>query len=175
MIFLGLDPGYARLGFGVVQTGQTGKTETKANAHSMPKYVDCGVIETPSTEKEPARLATIEAKLTELLHKYNVECCAVEKLYFGKNLTTGVSVLQARGVLLLTLHKFNIAPIEVSPNEVKKMISGFGHAGKSQMQLVVKNILKLKEIPKPDDAADGLALALYAWLYNRNHKIHRGV
>jgi len=169
MIFLGLDPGYARLGFGLVQIGQS------KNAHSMPEFLECGVIETPPSEKEAARLAMIEVKLTELLHKYQVTFCAVEKLYFGKNLTTGVSVLQARGVLLLTLHKFKLNPVEVSPAEVKKMISGFGQAGKSQIQSVVKNILKLKEIPKPDDAADGLALALYAWLHNRTHKVHRGL
>ena len=159
MLFLGLDPGYARLGYGLVRKGTNS---------GFPEYIDCGVIETHKSLSESKRLLIIEDSLHHLLNKYKVKYAAVENFHFSKNLTTGVSVLQARGVILLTLEKFNISYDSVAPTSLKKMLTGFGRAPKGQVQKMIQNILKLEKSPEPDDAADGLALSIYAWLLFKN-------
>ncbi len=158
MYFLGIDPGYARLGFGLVQC---------ENLHSNPRVVDYGVIETSSRLSEGQRLLELEKALDGMLSRQQVTLCAIEEVFFRKNLTTGVKLLQARGVILLTLARHNVEWAHMNPKQMKKMITGHGSAEKKQVQNMISRILSLKEIPQPDDAADGLSFALCAWLNYR--------
>ena len=162
MFFLGVDPGYARLGYGVISFQK---------GDNFPEFIETGVIETSADVEESQRLVIIENAINKLLNKYKIEYASVEAVFFKKNLTTGVNLIQARGVVLLCLAKKNISYFSPSPTSVKKMITGSGSAGKKQIQNMVVRLLGLKEIPKPDDAADGLALSIYAWLKNtqRSH------
>ncbi|MDH5717372.1 MAG: crossover junction endodeoxyribonuclease RuvC [Spirochaetia bacterium] len=162
MFFLGIDPGYARLGFGLIKN---------SNTQGKPVYVKAGIIETSSEKSDGERLEIIEKSLKNLIHKKNISMCAIEQVFFRKNLTTGIKLIQARGIILLTLHKNKIPIIEITPTSMKKMITGYGKAEKIQLQKMTAQILNLSEIPKPDDAADGLGLALCAWLGFRGRKI----
>ena len=159
MLFLGLDTGYARLGVGIIQKDKT---------QNQPQLVYSALIETSSQANEAERLVEVEAKLSQVLEKKIIQSCAVEQFFFKKDITTGVQLLQTRGVLLLTLQKHNIPIISISPSRLKKMITGYGKANKLQIQTMIKKILKLEELPKPDDLADALGLSLCAWLGSAN-------
>ena len=150
MIILGLDPGLATVGYGVVEKEKNDNT----------RAVDFGVILTPKDESLPARLAMIEEGINNLLNKFKPEEIAVEELFFSKNITTGIPVAHARGVMLLTCIKYCGRLYEYTPNQIKQSLTGYGKADKIQMQHVVTSLLHLSKIPRPDDAADALAVAL---------------
>jgi len=152
---LGIDPGTATVGYGVIEE-QDGQLV----------MVSCGAIKTtPSDGTAAERLQIIYAELNNLLEQFRPDSAAVEQLFFGRNITTAISVGQARGVLLLALANAGIPVAEYSPPKIKEAVSGYGNATKQQVQYMVQNILNLDEIPRPDDAADGLAVALthYQW------------
>jgi crossover junction endodeoxyribonuclease RuvC len=149
VIILGIDPGTASLGYGVVErTGQ------------RLRVVDYGVITTSSLETLPNRLESIYGCLTELIELHNPAIVAVERLFFTKNVQTAFAVGQARGVVLLAAALRDIDVREATPNEVKVATAGHGSAAKEQVQRMVQAILGLPEIPEPDDAADALAIAI---------------
>ena len=150
MIILGLDPGLATLGYGVIEK------DAKGNCRA----VDCGVVVTPKDEGLPVRLAMLEEGLCKILDKYNPDEVAIEELFFSKNITTGIAVAHARGVTLLTCVKRCGKLYEYTPMQIKQALTGYGRADKKQMQSVVASLLKLKTVPKPDDAADALGVAL---------------
>lgn len=147
---LGIDPGTATTGYGLVRLMPDGELVA----------VSFGVITTPKEESAPARLELLYDELTKLLKKFKPDTAAVEKLFFSRNVTTGIAVGQARGVVLLALQKAGVETFEYSPNEVKQAVAGYGHAEKRQMQEMVRTLLQLEKIPKPDDAADALAIAI---------------
>jgi crossover junction endodeoxyribonuclease RuvC len=120
--------------------------------------IEAGVIRTPAGEPDPARLAIIYEELSFLIAEGKPEAMAVEQLFFYQNVTTAMAVAQARGVILLAGHQLPIA--SYTPLEVKRQICGYGRAGKQQVQAMIQRLLKLKTLPKPDDAADALAVAL---------------
>ena len=122
--------------------------------------VSYGVILTPKDKTASARLEMIYDQLTDLLKKYKPETAAVEKLFFARNVTTGIAVGQARGVVMLALQKASIEIFEYTPKEVKNAVAGYGSAEKRQVQEMVRALLQLDSIPKPDDAADALAVAI---------------
>ena len=150
MIILGIDPGLATLGFGVLEK------DARGNCRAL----DCGVITTPKDEGLPVRLALLEEGLQKILHKYNPDEIAMEELFFAKNITTGIAVAHARGVALLTCVKHCGKLYEYTPLQIKQALTGYGKADKKQIQTTVTAQLKLKSIPRPDDAADALAVAL---------------
>ncbi len=150
MIILGIDPGIATLGYGVIEKDERGNF--RAVAH--------GVVTTPKEEGLPVRLAMLEERLNEILTVYHPDEVAMEELFFSKNITTGIAVAHARGVALLACVKVCGRLYEYTPMQVKQALTGYGKADKKQMQTVVTSLLRLKEIPKPDDAADALAIAL---------------
>lgn len=132
----------------------------------QPKFIDCGVITTPANIKLEERLETIYDDLTLLLKKYKPQACSLEQLFFNTNAKTALTVGQARGVIILAAQKNRIPLFEYTPLQVKVAITGYGRAHKPQMQEMVKRLLKLNSIPRPDDAADALAIALtHAYSY----------
>lgn len=150
MRILGIDPGTGILGFGVIDIVADGSF----------KLVDAGVIRTPVKEDDAVRLMTIFEELQDIITQNKPTVMSVEKLFFSKNVTTAMTVSQARGVVLLLGQQHNMQLYEYNPMEIKLAITGYGKADKKQMQEMVRTILKLKEIPKPDDAADALAAAI---------------
>ena len=150
MIILGIDPGYGTMGFGVI--------EKTARGDCVP--IDYGVVATPKDETFPVRLAKLEEGLNVIYEKYSPQEIAVEELFFTKNVTTGIQVAHARGVILLSAIKYCGRLFEYTPNEIKQALTGYGKADKIQMMHVVQSMLRLKSIPRPDDAADALAVAL---------------
>ncbi len=156
MRILGLDPGTATTGYGIIDA---------VDGELVP--VTHGVIRTSSRERDAARLLHIFQELNALLAHYQPQAAAVEQVFFGRNVTTAISVGQARGVLLLALEHAGIAAAEYSPARIKEAIVGYGNASKSQVQLMVRHILHLAETPRPDDAADGLAVAITHFHYQR--------
>ncbi len=122
--------------------------------------VSYGIISTPKEATPPARLEMLFDQLNALLKKHKPDTAAVEKLFFSKNVTTALAVGQARGVIMLCLQKAGIEPLEYTPNEVKQAVAGYGSADKRQVQEMVRALLQLDSIPKPDDAADALAVAI---------------
>lgn len=148
---IGIDPGFGRVGFGII--------EKKGNSW---RHVAHGCIETSAKDEFIDRLAEVYHELTHIIKKYKPTRGAVEELFFYKNVTTAINVGQARGVILLTLHTANLPVDEFTPLEVKQAVVGYGRAEKKQMQMMVQMQLGLKAIPKPDDAADALAVALAA-------------
>lgn len=148
MIIIGIDPGTAIVGYGVIK---------KINKNITP--IDYGCILTQKELSMPQRLAKISDDLRILIEKYNPNEMAVEDLFFFKNLKTVISVSQARGVILATAVQAKIAVFEYTPLQVKQAICSYGRASKGQVQQMVKMVYGLKEIPKPDDAADALAVA----------------
>ena len=150
MIILGLDPGLATMGYGVVEKLKNDSTAA----------VDFGVVLTPKDESLPVRLAMLEEGVNKILSKYKPDEIAVEELFFSKNITTGIPVAHARGVMLLTCIKYCGRLYEYTPNQIKQSLTGYGKADKIQMQHVVTSLLHLQKIPRPDDAADALAVAL---------------
>ena len=149
MRILGIDPGTGILGFGVIDVDK-----------GEPRLVDAGVIRTPVNEDDAVRLLTIYEELTEIIALNKPQVMSVEKLFFARNVTTAMTVSQARGVVLLTGMQAGMEIHEYTPMQIKQAITGYGKADKKQMQEMVRIILKLKAIPKPDDAADALAAAI---------------
>jgi len=150
MIILGIDPGIATLGYGVIEKDERG------NFHA----IDCGVVTTPKEEGLPVRLAMLEEGVRKILDKYHPDEVAMEELFFSKNITTGIAVAHARGVALLTCVKACGRLYEYTPMQIKQALTGYGKADKKQIQATVTSLLHLKSVPKPDDAADALAIAL---------------
>lgn len=149
MRILGIDPGTGILGFGVIDV-----------TRSKPVLVDGGVIRTPVHEDDAVRLLTIYDELTTIIKQHKPDAMSVEKLFFARNVTTAMTVAQARGVVLLTAQQAGIPIAEYTPMQIKQAITGYGKADKKQMQEMVKVLLGLTQIPKPDDAADALAAAI---------------
>ena len=150
MLVLGIDPGYGIVGFGLVSSEIYGNF----------KAVDFGVINTPKDDSITTRLETIYDAIVFLIEKYRPDYLAIEELFFNSNVTTAIKVAQARGVILLAGKKHGVKMYEYTPLQIKQAITGHGRAEKKQMQLVVQSILGLDKIPRPDDAADALAVAI---------------
>jgi crossover junction endodeoxyribonuclease RuvC len=147
---LGIDPGTATTGFGFVRLEDDGSLVA----------VDYGVILTAKEASAPARLEMLYNQLSDLLRKHHPDTAAVEKLFFSRNVTTALAVGQARGVVMLCMQQAGVEPFEYTPNEIKQAVAGYGGAQKKQIQEMVRALLQLDAIPKPDDAADALAIAI---------------
>jgi crossover junction endodeoxyribonuclease RuvC len=147
---LGIDPGTATTGYGLVRLTPGGDLEV----------VTFGVIVTPPQTPAHERLLMLYGDLKDLLSLHRPDSCAVEKLFFQRNVSTALAVGQARGVVLLAIAQAGAAVAEYTPNEVKQAVAGYGSADKRQVQEMVRTLLRLPEIPRPDDAADALAIAI---------------
>lgn len=152
---IGIDPGYGRIGVGIIRQERTALHCVSYECLTPPKGVFAD------------RLAHIHASLTDIFNNHKPNIVSIEKLYFFKNTTTAIDVSQARGVILLSARLLHIPICEFTPLQVKLSVSGYGKADKLQMQKMVKLLLSLQTIPKPDDAADALALAICASTYNK--------
>jgi len=150
MLALGIDPGTAIVGYGLVRELPDGALQ----------LVDYGVITTPAGMPMWERLEIIYDGLTALLKKHQPDLVGVEEIFFAKNVTTALTVAQARGVILLALHQARVPISEYKPNAIKQSLTGYGAADKKQMQEMVRLMLNLEKIPRPDDAADALAIAI---------------
>jgi crossover junction endodeoxyribonuclease RuvC len=150
MLVLGIDPGTATTGYGLVRELSNGDLQAVAY----------GVITTPARTPMPDRLRQIYREITALITQYQPAAAAVETMYFGKNVTTAITVAQARGVILLALAEAGLPIREYKPAEIKQAIAGYGDADKVQMQEMIRQLLNLDDIPRPDDAADGLGVAI---------------
>jgi crossover junction endodeoxyribonuclease RuvC len=148
---LGIDPGTATMGWGVVKWGSPGNKLV---------YVQHGAIKTPSDWDMARRLGTLFDGVTDLVRGYRPEVVSIEQLFFNTNVTTAMSVGQARGVAMLAAYREGVEVAEYTPLQIKQAITSYGRADKRQMQEMVKALLNLRETPKPDDAADGLAAAI---------------
>lgn len=149
MIILGIDPGLAIVGWAVIESAR-GKT----------RPIAYGAIRTPAHTDIEARLLMIEEDLTSVIEKYKPDEMAIEELFFNTNITTGIAVAEARGVILCTAHKHGVKISEYTPLQVKQAVVGYGKAEKHQVIAMVTSILKLPEPPKPDDTADAVAIAI---------------
>lgn len=158
MRVLGIDPGIGTCGFGLIET------QSRATARAL----DFGVITTTMNAPLPGRLVELYDSLVEVFRETKPEVVSVEKLFFSKNITTGIAVAEARGLVLLVAAQNKIPIFEYTPNEIKKALTGYGSAGKPQMQEMVRVTLGLEKKPRPDDAADALAAAI-------THSLMKGV
>lgn len=149
MRVLGIDPGTGILGFGVIDVNK-GKI----------LLVDAGVIRTPVKEDDAVRLQTIYEEISDIIASTQPNCMSVEKLFFAQNVTTAMTVAQARGVVLLAGKQAGLDIAEYTPLQIKQALTGYGRADKKQMQEMVRVHLGLKDVPKPDDCADALAAAI---------------
>ena len=149
MIILGIDPGFAIVGWGVIESVK-GKIRPLAY----------GAITTPAHTSIESRLLTIERDLESVINKYHPDEMAVEELFFNTNITTGIRVAEARGVIICTAHKLGVKVNEYTPLQVKQAVVGYGKAEKNQVISMVTALLKLQKPPKPDDTADALAIAI---------------
>ena len=149
MRILGIDPGLATVGWGVIDV-----------INGKPKAISYGVILTPKESKLPDRLLMIESDLKSLIDKFKPDEIALEEIFFNNNVTTAINVSQARGVILLTAVKYCGKLFEYTPLQIKQALTGYGRAEKRQIQEMTRTFLCLPKIPKPDDAADALAVAL---------------
>ena len=149
MRILGIDPGYGITGFGIV--------DAQRNNFRLLQY---GAITTPPGTDFPLRLQMIYNDMTELLQVAKPDCVAIEELFFGQNVTTGIGVAQSRGVILLAIRQAGLEVTPYKPMQVKQSVVGYGNATKHQVQDMTKRILHLNATPKPDDAADAIAIAL---------------
>ncbi len=149
MRILGIDPGYGLTGFGLVES-------TRGNA----KLLNCGVITTPAGMDFSARLEIIYADMKSLLEQAQPEAVAIEELFFGRNVTTGIGVAQSRGVILLAIRQAGLPVFSYKRMQVKQAVVGYGNATKHQVQDMTRRLLQLNALPKPDDAADAIAIAL---------------
>ena len=149
MRILGIDPGYAIIGYGVV------KYESYKFAP-----IEYGAVTTPAKTDFSKRLSMIYDGISSLLEKYKIDALAIEKLFFNTNTTTAIDVAQARGVILLAANKHNVPVYEYTPLQVKQSVTGYGRAQKQQVMEMTRQMLSLKSVPKPDDTADALALAI---------------
>src|SRR6266702_7762690 len=148
-LILGIDPGYGRMGYAVVET-----------AGNDLRLVVCDAIMTPTGQAYPLRLQLIYEELSVIIDRYCPQEAAIEKLFFGKNVTTAIDVARGRGVALLTLVQSGLTITEYTPNEVKLAVTGYGAARKEQVGYMVRQLLDLPSIPRPDDAADAAAIAI---------------
>jgi len=149
-LVLGIDPGTATTGYGLVRNRADGSLESVAY----------GIIQTPVGVAAHQRLSLLFHQVNEILLLHRPDACAVEKLFFQRNISTAIAVGQARGVLMLAISEAGLDMAEYTPNEVKQAVVGYGSAGKKQVQEMVRVLLALPEIPRPDDAADALAIAI---------------
>jgi crossover junction endodeoxyribonuclease RuvC len=149
MRILGIDPGLATIGWGVI--------ETNGFKHSSVAF---GHIQTPTRLTVEKRLAMIFDDLDTIIKKYSPECATIEELFFNTNITTGIAVAHGRGVILASAEKCGIPLFEYTPSQVKLAVTGYGKADKHQVMDMTKRLLNLKSLPRPDDAADALAIAL---------------
>ena len=149
MRILGIDPGYGITGFGIV--------DAQRNQFQLLQY---GAITTPAGTDFPVRLQMIYNDMTELLMVAKPDAVAIEELFFGQNVTTGIGVAQSRGVILLAIQQAGIPIFQYKPMQVKQAVVGYGNATKHQVQDMTKRLLHLTAMPKPDDAADAIAIAL---------------
>lgn len=156
MRIIGIDPGTGILGFGVIDAER-----------GVTKLVDAGVITTPAHTPLPDRLEEIYNGLTDIIRDTKPSMMAIEKLFFAQNVTTAMSVSHARGVAMLTGKQANLQIEEYTPLQIKQTLTGYGKAGKKQVQEMVRLQLKLKDVPKPDDCADALAAAIMCAFINR--------
>jgi len=145
---IGIDPGLARVGYGIIDVIEEKKI-----------MLDCGIIETQSTQKEELRLIEISNDLSSIIRKWNPKTAAVEKFFFYRSSTT-ISVVQARGVILMTLGMHNLSIQEFPPMQIKLAVTGYGHSSKDEVLRSVMHELNITSPPRPDDAADALAIAL---------------
>ena len=151
MRILGIDPGLARVGYGVIDAGE-GKI----------KMIDCGIIHTEKDHAEGERMVEIALDLRRLIRAWKPQLASVEKFFFYRSSTT-ISVVQARGVILMTLARFQIPIVEFPPMQIKLALTGSGRAGKDEVLMAVMRELNLQYPPKPDDASDALGAAITAW------------
>ncbi len=149
MRILGIDPGYGITGFGVIDSER-----------GVSRLVTCGAITTPAGMDFSARLEIIYEDMRALLDKVKPDAVAIEELFFGQNVTTGIGVAQSRGVILLAIRQAGLEVTAYKPSQVKQAVVGYGNATKHQVQDMTKRLLGLEKMPKPDDAADAIALAL---------------
>ena len=149
MIVIGIDPGVARLGYGVIHVDKGVITP-----------LCYGCIETKAGRRQAERLLEIYTEIMALFERYPPDCLAIEKLFFTKNVTSAMSVSEVRGVILLAAEQRHLPVEEYTPNQIKQAIAGSGRADKVQMQEMIRRLLHLDEVPQPDDAADGLSIAL---------------
>ena len=149
MRILGIDPGYGITGFGVVDADR-----------GSCKLVTCGAITTPAGMDFSARLSIIYEDMRQLIEKAKPDAVAIEELFFGQNVTTGIGVAQSRGVILLAIHQAGLPVTSYKPMQIKQAVVGYGNATKRQVQDMTKRLLGLDKMPKPDDAADAIAIAL---------------
>ncbi len=149
-VVVGIDPGTAITGYGIIREQENGDLE----------WVSHGVVKTPSNWDEPQRLLELYHQLNDIFASYKPDCCAVEKLFFQKNVKTAILVGQGRGAALIAAAEAKLSVGEYTPLEIKQAVVGYGAADKQQVQKMVKVLLNLKEIPQPDDAADALAVAI---------------
>ena len=149
MIILGIDPGLATIGYGVIRAEGVRQS-----------VIDYGVITTPAKQPLPSRLKMIYEAVLQLYDRFNPDAVALEELFFNTNITTGIAVAHARGTILTALAQKTENLYEYTPLQVKQSVVGYGRAEKQQVQLMVRSLLNLKETPRPDDAADALAVAL---------------
>ena len=149
MRILGIDPGYGITGFGLFDAQR-----------SQFRLLNCGAITTPPNTDFPWRLEVIYNDMTELLRVAQPDAVAIEELFFGHNVTTGINVAQSRGVILLAIRQAGVPFFEYKPMQVKQAVVGYGNASKHQVMDMTKRILNLDAVPKPDDAADAIAIAL---------------
>ena len=146
MRILGIDPGYKNLGWSIIEKNQ--------------KIVDYGVIDTSSDKRIDERLLEIHTKLDAIITLYKPDCAAIEKLFFTKNIKTGMDVAKTLGAIILTLRLNNIGYFEYTPSQVKQVVTGYGRADKAQMKFMIKSIFRMSDELQSDDAADALAIAL---------------
>ena len=149
MRILGIDPGYGITGFGLIDA-QRGQSQ----------LIKCGAITTPAHTDFSARLEMIYDDMKNLLEMAKPDAVAIEELFFGQNVTTGIGVAQSRGVILLAVHQAGVPVFQYKPMQVKQAVVGYGNATKHQVQEMTKRLLHLDKLPKPDDAADAVAIAL---------------
>lgn len=162
MLVLGIDPGTATTGFGVVE-----------GRGSRLRAVDYGIISTPAGMDMPDRLCLIHKGLSQIIDRYQPQVAAVEQIFYHRNAKTVITVAQSRGVVLYTAASEGIQVYEYTPLQVKQSVVGYGQAEKRQVQMMVQRILSLKEVPKPDDAADALAVAICHLHGHRLEQIYR--
>ncbi len=148
MRIIGIDPGLARVGYGIIDEIEGKKI-----------MLDCGIIETKPTQNEEKRLIEISNDLSSIINKWNPDSAAVEKFFFYRSSTT-ISVVQARGVIIMTLGKHNLLIQEFAPMQIKLAVTGYGHSDKNEVLTSVMHELNITSPPRPDDAADALAIAL---------------
>ena len=172
MKILGIDPGTATTGWGVIESD--GRPPAGGFAgEKIPRVISCGVISTNAGTSDASRLEIIFDAISAIIKKERPDFVAVEQLFFFKNQKTVMTVSQSRGAIIVAVKKSKIPLCEFTPLQVKQAVCGYGRAEKNQVQEMVKKLLRLKTIPKPDDAADALAIALCAAQSNKLKKPHR--